>query len=126
MYAIFSGNQLITICEKPRYTVVNERSGAFVEAPSEKEATGVAAGTQNYSIAGKDVESYPGAPVAEIRNIEGASAYLFEALVKSLQSEKDVSALDGAVMDLGDVTQEQYEDLSNAIIDLAELVAANE
>jgi hypothetical protein len=125
MYAIFSGNELITICDKPRYTVVKEDSGAFIEAPSEEAATGVAAGTQNYSIAGKGVESYPGAPVAEIRNIDGASAYLFEALVKSLQSEKDCSALDGAVMDLGTITQEQYDDLSGAVMDLAEIIAAN-
>lgn len=121
MYAIISGGVLLSICDKPFYTMLNPRSGSFIPA-DEKIATGVAVGGQNYSIFGRDVESYPGAPVAEIRNIDGASQYLFEAFMKSLKAETDVSDLDTAVLDLSDTTQGQIDDLTTAVFELAEQI----
>lgn len=123
MYAIISGGVLLSICEKPNYSKKNPKSGAFILC-SKEEATGVAVDGQNYKILGTDVEPYPDAPVAEIRNIDGASQYLFEAFMKSLKAETDVNDLDNAVLDMSETTQEQIDDLTTAIFDLAEQMAA--
>lgn len=125
MYAIFYQCELIGICDQPMYVKPHPARENMYMPATEEDATGITVQGTKYSIEGKGVEVYPGAPVAEVRNIDGASSYLFNAFMKSIQAERDCNDLDTAVIDLGDTTQEQYEDLSNAVLELAEVVTSN-
>lgn len=121
MYAIIHNNQVLSICEAIPYVKrnpVKSSPAKFIKSGIER-ARGVMINGTVYAIKGFGKIPYEGAPVAEIKEIQGASKYIYDAFVKSLQVEKDANDLNDAIIDMSGTTQEQIDDLTDAIFELA-------
>lgn len=126
MYAIIHNNEVISICEEIPYVKrnpVKSSPAKFIKSGKER-ARGIMVNHVVYAISGFPKIPYEGAPVAEIKEIQGASKYIFDAFVKSLKVEKDANDLNDAIIDMSGTTQEQIDDLTDAVFELAEQINA--
>lgn len=125
MFSITSNKKLIELCGCPDYAKFDEETDSFV--PTDNDATGIIVNNQYYNVlelCGDNIrEEYP---IAEIQFVHSGAKFLFDAHVKAVQSEEDIITVEDAIIDLNGTTQEDLDDIREAIFDLANQMANQE
>lgn len=92
MFAIVKDNEIIGLCEHPRY--IKKHNNVFIEV-SEAEAEGVAIGGVAYSLNGGIPEAEP----VVIKELDGAE-YIFQERIRLSKTEDAIASIEDALCDL--------------------------
>ncbi len=118
MYGIYSGGELLALCDKPRYVRLNEQSGAYIEATKDK-AQAIAVNGELYNIPGGNaIENAPEAVAVEVE----AGEIAFSNRARIVQNEETTGAavveIENAMCESDMQTDGRLTEVENALCEL--------